>query len=98
MDSEYYSNVRKFQVRDHSRLNGSANFTDTSWRIICPLKHYVAVVVMKFNFSSVYALSIKHVQLTGCITAPRSYIFTKKSIMIGVNNTIPEALSHHLDI
>ena len=89
--------MRRVHIRYHTHLNGSINFTDTSWQLICPQRHFVAVVVLSVNLS-LHTLRIKHIQLSGCVTIPKSYIFTKKSIMIGVNHTVQEVSSHHLDV
>ena len=81
-------NLERVRILDHGWINGSVNFTmsptSQSWRLICPQQNYVAIVVLQLNLSDHYFLNVKHIQFTGCTDSPRSYIFNKKSIMVGI--------------
>lgn len=85
--------MQRVRVLDHGWINGSVNYTATvpNWRLICPPLHFVATVILRLNLSEEFVLNMKHIQVAGCTDLPRSYVFNKKSIMVGVatnyNNT-----------
>ena len=59
----------------------------------------MAVVVLRMNISSEeYALNIKHLQLTGCIDVPHSYLFNKKSIMFDMSINVTEPAATDIDV